>query len=125
MFHNQNKKQNRYNSRHHAFNPVFEPVNVAYSSYQYRCDVYNAATAKKAAPTRPNPMPIFVAPLVVPVGVETAPELEAVEAEEAELPEEAAEAVEEEEAAEEVEAAEAEEEAAAEVTAAPDPVDVS
>jgi len=130
-----------------------DPVNVAYSSYQFRCDVYNAAKSKKAAPIRPKPIPTFSAPLLAfPVGVETAPEPDVVpleaepvavelalavfeaddEAEasedvledEAELAEEAAEA-EEEEAAEVAEAEEDDAEEAAEVAAAPVPVEVS
>jgi len=83
--------------------------------------IYNAATSKKAAPIRPNPIPIFSAPLGVTLGVEVAPELE----EEAELADEAAEADEAEEAEEVVEAAAEAEDEAALVAAAPDPVEVS
>jgi len=130
----------------------FDPVNVAYSSYQFRCDVYKAAKSKKAAPIRPSPIPSLSAPLD-PVWVATAPEpvavpldeLVAVELaledvfvaaeaaedvleEETELADDATEAEEadDEEAAEVTEADEdAEEEAAAEVAVAPVPVEVS
>jgi len=128
-------------------------VNVAYSSYQFRCDVYKAAKSKKAAPIRPSPIPSLSAPLD-PEWVATAPEpvavpldeLVAVELaledvfvaaeaadvleEETELADDAAEAEEAEEAddeAEEVTEADedAEEDAAAEVAVAPVPVEVS